>query len=144
MFSKACEYGIRAVIYIAEQSLLDKRVSLKQVAKSIDSPEAYTSKILQKLKRNNIIHSDKGPTGGFSIKKRDINRIKLSMIVFAIDGDSIYRGCALGLKLCNETNPCPVHNEFKSIRDQLRLMLETTSIKSLAIDYGEGHSFLKR
>ena len=65
MFSKACEYGIRASIFIAEQSLLDKKVSLKDIAKAIDSPEAYTSKILQQLSRNFIINSDKGPTGGF-------------------------------------------------------------------------------
>ena len=37
MFSKACEYGIRAVVYIAEQSQNDTRVSLKDIARQIDS-----------------------------------------------------------------------------------------------------------
>ena len=52
MFSKACEYGIRASIYIAQQSLLDRKVSLKEISEAIESPTAYTSKILQKLTRN--------------------------------------------------------------------------------------------
>ncbi len=144
MFSKACEYGIRASIFIAEQSQLDRKVSLKEVAKAIESPTAYTSKILQQLSRNNIINSDKGPTGGFSMDKQELDKVKLSTIVFAIDGDDIYNGCGLGLKKCNEKMPCPVHNQFKLIRDELKMMLETTSVKSLAIDYEKGLTFLKR
>jgi Rrf2 family iron-sulfur cluster assembly transcriptional regulator len=144
MFSKACEYAIRASIYIAEQSLLDRKVSLIEVAEAIESPTAYTSKILQQLTRNNIIHSDKGPTGGFSMDKQNTNKIKLSTIVFAIDGNGIYIGCGLGLKQCNEKKPCPVHNKFKLIRDELKKMLETTSIKSLVADYEKGITFLKR
>lgn len=144
MFSKACEYGIRASIYIAEQSLLEKKVSLNEVAQAIESPTAYTSKILQKLARNNIINSDKGPTGGFSMGKNELEKIKLSSIVFTIDGEDIYHGCGLGLKKCNEKLPCPVHNQFKVIRGELKKMLETTTIKSLAMDVEKGLTFLKR
>lgn len=144
MFSKACEYGIRATIYIAGQSIQNRKVSLNEVAKAIESPEAYTSKILQQLSRSKIINSDKGPTGGFSIDKQALDKVKLSTIVFALDGDSIYSGCGLGLKKCNEKMPCPVHSQFKLIRDGLKKMLETTTIKSLALDLENGLTFLKR
>jgi len=144
MFSKACEYGIRASIYIAEQSLLDRKVSLKDVAEAIESPPAYTSKILQKLSRNNIINSDKGPMGGFSMDKDQLEKVKLSFIVRAIDGDSIYSGCGLGLKKCNEKAPCPIHNQFKTIRDDLKKMLETTTVQSLSKELKGGLSYLKR
>ena len=146
MFSKACEYGIRATIYIAKKSLLgsNNKVSLKEVAKAIDSPEAYTSKILQKLAKNNIINSDKGPTGGFSMDKSELDKVKLSTIVFTIDGDDIYKGCGLGLKECNEQMPCPVHNQFKTIREDLKTMLETTTIISLTVGVKDGLTFLKR
>lgn len=144
MFSKACEYGIRATIYIAKQSQLGKKVSLKEVAEAIESPIAYTSKILQLLSRNQIINSDKGPTGGFSIDVVKLEKVKLSTIVFAIDGDSIYKGCGLGLKKCNEHMPCPVHHQFKIVRDELKKMLETTTIQSLVLDLENGLTFLKR
>lgn len=144
MFSKACEYGIRAAIFIAEQSLINQKVSLKDVAEAIESPTAYTSKILQKLSRSHIINSDKGPTGGFSMDKTHLTKIKLSSIVFAIDGNNTYSGCGLGLKKCNEKMPCPVHNQFKIIRNELKNMLESTTIKSLALDYEKGLTFLKR
>lgn len=144
MFSKACEYGIRACIYIAEQSQLNRKVGLKEVADAIESPEAYTSKILQLLSRTTIINSGKGPLGGFSMDKEKLNCIKLSNIVEVIDGDNIYTGCGLGLSKCNEEMPCPLHDQFKLIREELKMMLEKTTVKALAEDLEKGLTFLKR
>lgn len=144
MFSKACEYAIRATIYIAVQSNHDKRVSLKDIAKEINSPEAFTAKILQQLSRNNIITSIKGPSGGFYIEKKAMPGIRLSQIVSAIDGDSIYRGCGLGLKTCSEKHPCPVHDKFKVIREELKSMLENTDVYELSVGFKQGLTFLKR
>ncbi len=144
MFSKTCEYGIRATIFIASQSLEDNRLSLKEIANEIESPVAFTAKILQQLVRNNILDSVMGPTGGFQIDKGRIDEIKLSQIVDILDGDSIYRGCGLGLKECNALKPCPVHNKFVNIRNELKEMLENTSIYELAMGLEVGLTFLKR
>lgn len=144
MFSKACEYGIRASVYLVAQSNLGKKTNLRDLAKAIDSPEAYTSKILQQLARNNVIVSEKGPTGGFSIDKPKIETMKLSNVVMAIDGDDIYRGCGLGFHHCDENKPCPIHHQFKAIRSDLRQMLENTTLLELSKDINNGLSFLKR
>ena len=144
MFSKACEYGIKASVYIIDSSMKNQKVSMKDVAKAIDSPEAYTSKILQQLSRSNIIQSEKGPTGGFSVEKDKIDQLNLSRIVAAIDGDSIYKGCGLGFHQCNETKPCVIHHQFKTIRDDLKTMLEDTLLVDLSGDIEKGLSFLKR
>ncbi|HMQ43518.1 MAG TPA: Rrf2 family transcriptional regulator, partial [Mariniflexile sp.] len=98
MFSKACEYGIKAAIFIAINSFEGKRVSPKEIAEEINSPQAFTAKILQALARNNIVYSIKGAHGGFELDKKTIGAIKLAQIVKAIDGDSIYNGCGLGLQ----------------------------------------------
>lgn len=144
MFSKACEYGLKACIYIAVQSQLEKKASLAEVSDAIKSPAAYTSKILQLLAKNNIITSSKGPTGGFLMDSFQLENTMMSTIVKVIDGDEIYIGCGLGLIKCNELKPCPVHVQFKSIRDGLKTMVETTSIKALADDLEKGLTFLKR
>jgi Rrf2 family iron-sulfur cluster assembly transcriptional regulator len=143
MFSKACQYGLKASIYIASNSYDGKRVSLKEIARKIDSPEAFTAKILQALVRHKIIGSVKGAYGGFEIAKNNIASIKLSQIVNAIDGDNIYNGCGLGLHVCDENHPCPVHDQFKTIRNQLKDMLEKTNLEQLALDIKSGVSFLK-
>jgi len=144
MFSKACEYGIRAAVYIALQSLDGRRVSVTEIAGEIDSPIAFTAKILQQLTRNNIVHSVKGPTGGFEIERKDMDKVNLSMIVKAIDGNKIYVGCGLGLKECNADKPCPLHDKFVDIRSNLRVMLKNTSLYELATGLEVGLTYLKR
>ena len=144
MFSKACEYAIKATIYIAQQSSQDKRVGLKEIAKEIDSPEAFTAKILQQLSKDQVIDSLKGPSGGFSIEKKKLQILKLSQVVKSIDGDNIYKGCGLGFHECSEKKPCPVHDKFKIVRDELRNMLENTSIQELSMNLGKGLTFLHR
>lgn len=144
MFSKTCEYAIRATIYIAEQSNLGRRVGIKDIAKAIDSPEAFIGKILQQLSKDDIISSMKGPSGGFSIDHKKLGTLKLSHIVEAIDGDNIYKGCGLGFKECSEKKPCPVHDKFKVVRSQLKKMLEETSLQELSHSLEKGTAFLHR
>jgi len=143
MFSKSCEYGIRAVIYVANESISENRVNIKQIAEATQSPVAFTAKILQQLAKNNLVDSLKGPTGGFYMDAHKRETVLLSHIVKAIDGDKLYTGCGLGLKQCSEHHPCPVHNEFKIIRIQIQAMLESTNIQKLTEGLHAGLSFLK-
>ena len=117
---------------------------MKDIAKEINSPEAFTAKILQQLVRAGVLSSVKGPNGGFFIDKAQIDRIKLSEVVTAIDGDEIYKGCGLGLTECSEDFPCPLHFKFKKVRDDLKNMLEITSLYELATGFDMGLTFLKR
>lgn len=144
MFSKACEYGIRAIIYIATESLENRRVKIGDVAENTGSPEAFTAKVLGLLTKYGIVNSLKGPYGGFEVGMNRMKEIRLSDIVFAIDGDSIYRGCALGLSECNAAEPCPMHEKFVKVRSDLRRMLETTTIYDLATKLQAGESTLIR
>ncbi|UII31145.1 Rrf2 family transcriptional regulator [Fulvivirga ulvae] len=143
MFSKACEYGIRATIYIASKSRNGERVGIKDICNEIGAPEHFTAKILQNLSRMKVISSVKGPHGGFYLDER-AKKIKLIDVVRAIDGDKLFTGCGLGIKECSETKPCPIHNEFKAIRNTLQDMLEKTSLTDLTEDLEKGLVFLKR
>ena len=144
MFSKACQYGIKASVYIASQSAIGVRVSLKDIAFSISSPEAFTAKILHQLAKQNILHSLKGPTGGFEIPTGRAESIKLRDIVCAIDGVGIYEGCALGFESCDALQPCPMHHKFVGIREDLKVMLENTSLHELANGLKLDGTYLKR
>ncbi|MBK8953961.1 MAG: Rrf2 family transcriptional regulator [Saprospiraceae bacterium] len=143
MFSKACEYALKASLYIAMRSEEEHRVGLVEISEEIQSPVSFTSKILQKLVKAKIIDSQKGPNGGFEIKMHRAAKTSLSEIVAAIDGDSIYRACALGFLHCNEKKPCPLHFKFKALRDDLKQMLEETSLLDLSKDIQKRKTFLK-
>lgn len=144
MFSKACEYGIRATLFVAQQSKQERRVSIKEIAEEIDSPTAFTAKILQTLVRAGIVTSQKGPSGGFEISPDKINTIMLNEVVLAIDGERTAVGCVLGLQQCDELHPCPVHDQYVSIRADIQNMLYNTNIASLADQLEDGLAFLKQ
>jgi Rrf2 family protein len=142
MFSKACKYAINAMIYMATLPEKRERAGLKEISKAINSPEAFTAKILQDLVKNDLLTSVKGPNGGFHLRG-DASKIFLSEIGPSIDGDMIFTGCALGLETCSEEHPCPVHHKFKAVRDHLTGMLMTTSLKDVADRVNIGISFLR-
>ncbi|HBX63180.1 MULTISPECIES: Rrf2 family transcriptional regulator [Empedobacter] len=142
MLSKTCEYAVRAVIYIAQQTKDGNRVGIKDVAKGIDSPEYFIAKILQEMVRKNLLQSTKGPNGGFHLDEKYMKN-SLAVIVRHFDGDKIFSGCALGLKRCSEKNPCPLHQQFKEIRNTLKHLLETTTINQLVEKLDSQEVFLK-
>lgn len=144
MFSKACEYAIKATLYVAEFSADQKNIGLKEIAQSTDSPEAFTAKILQQLTRGNILESIKGPNGGFFIEPNKMKKLKLLDIVKVIDGDEIYNGCGLGLKKCNAKKPCPLHHQFIKVRTELKDMLSSTNVAELSENLLAGESYLRR
>lgn len=143
MFSKTCEYALRALIYITQQTKNGGRIGIKDIAAGIDSPEYFIAKILQDLSRKGFVQSAKGPTGGFYLDNISLNR-SLAEIVKEMDGDKIFSGCALGLKECSETHPCPVHNEFKRIRNNLQKMLNDMKIGDFVDQLDAQEAFLKR
>ena len=142
MFSKSCEYAIKAMIFVAQKSKDEVRVGVKEIAKGIDAPEHFIAKILQDLGKKNLVNSVKGPNGGFYMDQINL-KSSIADIVKAIDGDGIYKDCVIGLKLCSEKNPCPVHFEFKEIKRNLITMLEENTIADFNEKLDTGKFFLK-
>lgn len=143
MFSKACEYAIRAMLFIAQKSKPGNNIGIKEISKGIDAPEHFLAKILQELSRKGIVQSIKGPNGGFYLDD-SAKKNNLADIVKSVDGDNLFTGCGLGLKICSEKNPCPLHDEFKIIRKKIYNMLESTTVGEFNIDLIKGLRYLKR
>ena len=141
MISKACKYGIRAAVYVASRAGKGAKLNVKDIAKEVDAPEAFTAKILQTLNKHRIITSLKGPYGGFYIEDYQLEQPVIN-IVNAIDGMAVFWECGLGLKKCSGTHPCPMHDKFKIARDTLRHVFQDTTIGQLAAQLQQGTSFL--
>ncbi len=143
VFSKTCEYAMRAVLYIAQRSHQGHKAGIKEIAANIDSPEHFLAKILQKLSKEGLIQSAKGPNGGFYLDKQGLQR-PLAEIVHAIEGDQIFIGCGMGLSDCSEENPCPLHEDFKKIRHQIAQMLQQTTIGKFNLELIKGQLTLHK
>ena len=141
IFSKSCEYAIKAVLYISMNTRDGSRLSIKEIAEEIESPEPFTAKILQELARKRIISSAKGPGGGFFIDPK-AKPIVMMEIVEAIDGMGAFERCGLGLKECSEDHPCPIHKEFKSYSARLKNLLTYKTVQEMAKSLAEGRTFI--
>lgn len=143
MFSKSTEYAMRAVFYIAKKSYVGEKVNLKDIAAQIQSPEAFLGKILQNLSRNGLIKSHKGPNGGFYLTEDEMKKSLLE-VVQAMEGNSVFVGCGMGLSQCSEKQPCPLHHKFKVIRNELRNMLSSTTLAEFNEELLDGRYRLNR
>ena len=143
MFSKACEYAIKATIYIAQQSLQQKTVNVKDVSASVNAPIAFTAKILQQLTREHILTSVRGKQGGFFFETEKQKTVTIFQVVHIFDGDGLFTNCGLGLHKCSSENPCPVHDDFKKVRHGLVLMTQKYTFYDLALKTQNGLAWLK-
>ena len=143
MFSKTCQYAIRAMIFIAQKSKEGKKTSIKEIARGIDSPEHFIAKILQDLSRKTLLQSVKGPNGGFYLDEKGM-ACSLANIIKVVDGDKLFTSCGLGLKQCSETRPCPIHHEFKHVRKAVEQMLEKAKLGEFSEELEKSLTFLKR
>ncbi|MDI3321828.1 RrF2 family transcriptional regulator [Pinibacter soli] len=142
LFSKTCEYGIRAAVYIASQSDKAERTGIEEICENIEAPRHFTAKILQVLTRNHLLSSQKGVNGGFYMTAEQLKQ-PIITLVEAIEGKEVLSKCGLGLKACSETEPCPLHNKYASIRNDIKKMLSGMTIKDMAVSLQTGGTFLK-
>lgn len=141
MLSLSCKAAIKAVIFLGLKYETGERFSIKDVASHINENEHTIGKILQKLVKQHIIYSVKGPNGGFYISQKQIQQPIIN-IVEAIDGREIFKQCGLGLAKCSESHPCPFHNDFKPVRELFKKMCEEKKIIDLYLNVNQSMSFL--
>lgn len=134
MISKSCQYAIRTLMYICSKRQENHRVRLQDISQALDSPPAFTSKILQHLVSAGFIHSRKGASGGFEILEEDCAQITLGQIIEKIEGHSLTARCFLGLSACSDKNPCPVHHLYFPIKTNLNLTLMNLTLKEILLD----------
>jgi len=118
MLSKSAKYATKAVLYLAVNSDKNHKVMVKDMSKPINVPQAYIAKLLQKLAKNNLISSTRGPKGGFYLNEKNRKETIMS-IIEVIDGENKLTNCLLGLDECNEAKPCLLHNLASSAKSEL-------------------------
>ncbi|MHC1737713.1 MAG: Rrf2 family transcriptional regulator [Ignavibacteriaceae bacterium] len=126
IFSKKCEYGIQAVLYLSAKGE-GEVYNAEEISDHLKIPREFVSKILQQLTATGIVDSKKGKNGGFMLGKKS-NKIKLLDVVLAIDGDSIFTNCVVGFPACSHTTPCPLHDEWGQLIQRTKEMLSNQTI----------------
>ena len=130
LYSKPCEYAIRALAYLASHPERPAAQG-REMARAENIPAPMLSKILQELVRKGLLESRRGPGGGFRLARRP-ELITLRDVVAAIDGLDHFLECAVGLERCADDAPCPLHDTWKGLRTQMMNYLGTTTLAEMA------------
>lgn len=141
MLAKTTEYAIRALVYIQLQNWNKKRPGVIEIAREIEAPEAYSAKILQTLTKHKLVDSMKGRGGGFFFKELS-GEISLYDVILVMEGNACFTKCGFGLKFCNDIKPCPLHERYKTVRDEFLNIAKTESIQSISKKIVEGKAYL--
>lgn len=140
LFSKGCTYAIRAALLVAVKETKEGRkfIPIRELAEELELSFHFLTKILQVLTEAEIMESFRGPNGGIGLA-RSANSISLIQIISAVDGDSLFSECALGLPDCGEAIPCPLHQSWSRRREELKRMFEKTTLGTLAQELGHNN-----
>jgi len=129
IFSKKCEVGLQAVLFLSTPNPA-RLFNALEVSREVGQPKEFVSKMLQILTSSGIVGSRKGKNGGFFLAKKP-SEIKLIDIVEAIDGLDVFSNCVLGFPGCSKESPCPVHEKWGKLRDEAFQMLSENSFEDL-------------
>ena len=130
IYSRSVEYAIRALTHLAGQPDGGQKM-VREIADEEEMPVFFLAKTLQQLARKGLLHSVKGPTGGFGFG-RPAREISLMDVITALDGPGAFERCIVGLAGCSERLPCPMDESFRPIRKRIIAYLTTTTIGDLA------------
>lgn len=129
LYSKSAKYAIKTLSSLANLQKAEY-LTAEEVAKSQEVPAHFLSKIFQGLTKDGILESQKGRGGGFRLSD-PAEDISLLEIVYSVDGDEVFDRCPFDVKRCSTEQPCPLHEDWKPIRDQIVAFLDRKSIADL-------------
>jgi Rrf2 family protein len=130
LLSQTAEYALRAMAWLA-MAPENKPVRAADLARATGIPTYYVSKVLRRLVLADLLESQKGQGGGFSLSRvpREISFIN---ILSAVDAFPTQGRCAFGWGQCDATDPCPLHNSWSQLDDRIRDWAAGTSLGEIA------------
>lgn len=126
MLPKTAEYALRAVVWLAGKS--DHREAASVLALRTKIPRRYLHKVLQALVQAELVESQSGPGGGYSLVVPPA-KLTILEVVNAVAPLERIRQCPLGLP--SHTQLCPLHRELDKVYAASEAALARVTIAKL-------------
>lgn len=135
MFSQTTEYALRAVVWLASHH--NEPQTTRQIAAATHVPAGYLSKVLQALGRADLVSSQRGLYGGFTLT-RPASRISVLEVVNAVDPIHRIEKCPLGLK-SHSAGLCALHRRLDDAIAHIEKAFTTSTIADLLSEQSGRH-----
>jgi Rrf2 family protein len=129
--SKKVEYGILSLQYLADREGMT--VPVKEIAVNLTLSFEFLSKTMQILMKKNLIHSQQGIKGGYTLSKPAKN-ISLNDIVYALDSSPKLVECmehGEGHENCERLESCSIRSPLVTIQQKIDELFQNTTLADL-------------
>ena len=133
-------YGLRAMVNLALE--YDKGAfSISDIAKKEDISVSYLEQLLNKLRRNELVKSRRGPHGGYVLAKPP-GAITVGDIIRVLEGDTAPVYCVTAkrgtMRFCKRSNLCVTKGVWEKLARAIDDVLDSVSLKDLAKEATRG------
>lgn len=102
--SSRCEYGLRAMVYLAARGD-EKPVPLSEIAAGEGIPAPFLERILARLRESGLVKATRGVSGGYQLGRAP-GAIAVGDVVTAIEGPLSLVGCVPDDGACERAESC--------------------------------------
>ena len=127
--TKKADYGLMAMKHLAERAP-QGACSAKDVADAYGIPQEALAKILQRLVKAGLLHSQHGMNGGYTLA-RDAARISAFEVIRAIDGPLFITSCITVRGECDQTDRCNIREPLRRVNESIEQVLRRISISEM-------------
>jgi Rrf2 family protein len=113
--SEAASIALHGMILIARSK---PSINVLQIAEKTGASRHHVAKIMQRLAKNNYLTSQRGPTGGFTLKKKP-GDITFLEVYETIEGNIEITSCPLDKQIC-PFEKCIMNNVTNQMTLQFR------------------------
>ena len=139
--TRAGEYAVRIILYLSKQDA-GAVSNRKQIARRMDIPDQFLSKIAQQLARAGFIEIVQGAKGGLRLVVSP-EKLTLLDVVETVVGEIFLNDCLMRPESCSRSNACAVHTVWEKARHQLRETLREATFARLLKEDHCANPFLK-
>ena len=127
MISQTAEYALRAMVHLADRQGTPRTNA--QIAEATEIPAGYLAKVMQSLSRAQLVNSQRGLNGGFTLAK-DVRELTILEIVNVVDPIRRYPECPLGIS-SHGTTLCPLHRRLDDAAAMVEESFGDTTLSEL-------------
>lgn len=127
-FPEAASLAIHAAVILAGRR--DGWVSARELSKRLDASKAHLAKVMQRLVHCGLVHSTRGPKGGFALAKPP-SQVTLLEVYEAVEGTVQPAGCVFGTPVCGRKS-CVFRGVTEELDARLRTYLAGATLEDLA------------